>query len=207
MQGTVIDVSHHNGHGAAFDRIAEAGIHGVIHKATQGCVVVDPLYEKHRSVIASHNLLFGAYHFGDGSDGAAQARHFLSAACPKPGELVCLDFESNPAGASMTLDQARLFVTEVFGAIRKWPLLYSGDDLKRMLGGRADPVLRQCPLWLAQYGPTAVVPPGWSTWSLWQYTDGMTGLTEPVDGIGFCDRSRFNGDPAALAAFWKTVSP
>ena len=57
--------------------------------------------------------------------------------------------------------------------------------------------------WLAQYGPTAVVPPNWATWTLWQYTDGAVG-PEPhqVPGIGRCDRDRFNGTESELKSFW-----
>jgi GH25 family lysozyme M1 (1,4-beta-N-acetylmuramidase) len=60
-----------------------------------------------------------------------------------------------------------------------------------------------CWLWLAQYGPTAVVPPNWSTWTLWQYTDGNVG-PEPrsVPGVGGCDRDQFNGDENALRDLW-----
>ena len=68
--------------------------------------------------------------------------------------------------------------------------------LKTMLGGHPDSVLAQCPLWLAQYGPSAVLPPGWSAWSLWQYTDGAQPGSQPVNGIGHCDRDRFNGGAA-----------
>lgn len=155
--------------------------------------------------------MFGAYHFGDGSDGGLQARHFLSVTQSRPNELIALDLEGNPAGPSMTLEEARAFVTVIFETIGKWPVLYSGHYLKDALGGRPDTVLAQCPLWLAQYGPSAVLPPGWSKWSLWQYTDGAQPRLEPpgsqpVAGIGHCDRDRFNGDGADLPAFWASVS-
>jgi hypothetical protein len=58
-------------------------------------------------------LLFGAYHFGTGSDGASQAEHFLDVVQPNADTVVVLDFESNPAGPSMTLEEARAFVTHI----------------------------------------------------------------------------------------------
>ena len=47
------------------------------------------------------------------------------------------------------------------------------------------------------------VPPAWTTWTMWQYTDGAIG-PEPhsVEGIGHCDRNKFNGDLDALRNLW-----
>ena len=207
MIDAVIDVSHNNGSNLDFAAAAASGVLGVIHKATQGTADVDPMYATNRAAIKAANLFFGAYHFGDGSDGGAQANAFLAAAAPATGELVALDFESNPSGPSMTLEEARAFVTVIFNTIGRWPVLYSGHDLKDMLNGTADGVLSNCPLWLAQYGPAAILPPGWSDWSLWQYSDGAVGNPPPVPGIGHCDRDRFNGDAIDLATFWASVSP
>jgi lysozyme len=209
MIDAVIDVSHHNGLKLDFAAAKASGTMAVIQKATQGLGNADPTYAANRAAIGAAGLLFGAYHFGDGSDGGAQAAHFLDVAQPRPGDLLALDFESNPAGPTMTLEEARAFVTVIRGKIGKWPVLYSGHDLKTALGTQPDPVLANCPLWLAQYGPAAVLPAGWTAWTLWQYTDGASGspTPEPVPGIGHCDRDRFNGDAIDLATFWLTVSP
>jgi lysozyme len=203
----VIDLSHHNGSGLDFTAACTAGVIGIIHKATQGLSSVDPMYATNKPAIKAANLLFGSYHFGDGSDGSEQAKAFLATAAPTAGELVALDLENNPSGSSMTLEEARAFVTEIFNTIGKWPVLYSGHDLKGMLNGAADPVLANCPLWLAQYGSAAVLPPGWANYSLWQYTDGALGNPPPVPGIGHCDRDKFNGDATNLPNFWESVSP
>jgi lysozyme len=206
MIDAVIDVSHHNGLKLDFAAAKAAGILAVIQKATQGLGNTDPTYQANRAAITAAGLRFGAYHFGDGSDGAQQAKHFLDVTNPQTGELLALDFEANTAGPSMTLEEARVFVTVVHEAIGKWPVLYSGHDLKEALGSHPDSVLSHCPLWLAQYGPTAVLPAGWTRWSLWQYTDGAVGSPMPVPGIGHCDRERYSGDPDALATFWANVS-
>lgn len=56
---------------------------------------------------------------------------------------------------------------------------------------------------ISQYGPTAIVPPDWPTWTLRQYTDGAAGLAPySVQGVGRCDRNKFNGDSASLQDFW-----
>jgi len=91
----------------------------------------------------------------------------------------------------------------IAGRAWRWPGLYSGHYIKALLGSTTDPVLCNCWLWLAQYGPTAVVPPCWPTWTLWQYTDGAIGpQPHTVSGIGRCDRDRFMGDEAGLRNLW-----
>jgi lysozyme len=199
----VVDLSHHNADpdfAVARDR---GGIVGIVHKATQGLTYADPTYAERRAAAVVEKLLWGAYHFGTGSDGVQQAEHFLSVVQPDDATLLVLDFEANPQGPSMTLEEARAFATHVMEATGRWPGLYSGHYIKELLGTRADPVLANCWLWLAQYGPTAVVPPNWASWTMWQYTDGGLG-PEPhvVEGIGRCDRDKFNGSTGALRRLW-----
>jgi lysozyme len=192
----IIDLSHFNT-SPNFTLAKKAGIRGVIHKTTQGAAFVDPMYRVHRHAALAAGLLWGAYHFGDGTDGAAQADFFLDATGPpRPGILV-LDFEANPEGPSMTLDQARAFVARVQAVTGRWPGLYGGAYLKQLLGDASDPVLGKCWMWLAQYGESAVPPPNWTSWTLWQYTGSAT-----VAGIGKCDRSRFNASAADLETFF-----
>ncbi len=176
---------------------------GVIQKATQGQGFVDPTYEVNRRKAADAGLLWGAYHFGVGGDGVEQAEHFLKVVGNDPKTLLVLDFESNPTGPSMDLEEAKAFVTHVNERTGRFPGFYSGHDIKRLLGGNHDPILSQCWLWLAQYGPTPVVPQNWETWTMWQYTDGAYG-SEPhqVSGVGRCDRDKFNGGEAQLRRLW-----
>jgi lysozyme len=198
----VADISHHNGR-IDFDLARRDGIVGVIQKATQGLGYMDPTYIDNRTRAKAAGLLWGAYHFGTGSDGVEQAIHFLEAADPVAEDLVVLDFEANAQGPSMTLAEAHAFVTHVQASLGRWPGLYSGHYVKGLLGSQADPILAKCWFWLSQYGPTPVVPPTWPTWTLWQYTDGGLG-PEPhaVNGLGRCDRDMFNGDIAGLQRLW-----
>jgi lysozyme len=202
---SVIDLSHHNGARLRFDKAKDDGIVGVIQKATQGESYVDPTFRKNRSAALDAELLFGAYHFGTGSDGVSQAEHFLETVEPDHKTVVVLDFEDDPAGGSMTLEEARAFVVHIHAKLGRWPGFYSGHTIKRALGASVDPVLKNCWFWLAQYGPTAVVPPCWPTWTLWQYTDGGLGPTpHSVNGIGLCDRELYSGTNAQLATWWGT---
>jgi GH25 family lysozyme M1 (1,4-beta-N-acetylmuramidase) len=199
----VVDISHHNGN-VNLGQAKAAGIVGVLQKASQGQTAVDPTYKTNRTKAKKAGLLWGAYHFGTGSDGVQQAVNFLQVVGDDPDALLVLDFENNPTGPSMTLEEARAFVTHVKEVTGKFPGLYSGHFVKDLLGTATDPILASCWFWLAQYGPTAVVPPNWPTWTLWQYTDGALGNGPfTVPGLGRCDRDKFNGSAEELTAFWK----
>src|SRR6185295_18811405 len=134
-----------------FQQAKAAGIVGVIHKATQGLTFKDSKYLANREKALDAGLLWGAYHFGDGSDGTAQADFFLSVVSPGPDTLLVLDFEPNTQGATMSLDGARAFVGEVNAKVGRFPGLYSGSLIKQQLGSNKDPILAQCFFWLAQY--------------------------------------------------------
>src|ERR1017187_3510474 len=136
----IIDLSHHNGH-VDLQKAKAAGIAGVIQKAAQGTSFTDPTFAVNRQKAADAGLLFGAYHFGVGADGVEQADFFLKVVQPGPGDLLVLDFEANAQGPSMTLGEARAFVTHVQAVTGQWPGLYSGNYLKELLGTGNDPVL------------------------------------------------------------------
>lgn len=199
----VVDISHHNGM-IDFGALRQEGIVGVLQKATQGQSGRDPTYSANRNGATAAGLLWGAYHFATGSDGIKQAENFLDAVGSTDGVALVLDFEPNPTGPSMSLEEARAFVTHIHQKTGRYPGFYSGHYIKQLLGTGSDPVLAKCWFWLAQYGPTPVVPPNWPTWTLWQYTDGALG-PEPheVAGKRF-DRDIFNGSEADLRAFWGT---
>jgi lysozyme len=161
----VVDLSHHNGN-VDLIKAQAAGIVGVIHKATQGTSMVDNMYQENREKAEAAGLLWGAYHFGTAGDGAAQADFFLSKANADDQTLLVLDFEPN-GKSTMTLEQAKAFVSRISEVRGTFPGLYSGNLIKEQLGGKpADPVLSQCFLWIAQYGPAPTkIPATWPTWS------------------------------------------
>jgi lysozyme len=198
----IIDLSHHNGNVDLVKAKAD-GIVAIIQKSTQGTGFTDPTFATNRQKASDAGLLFGTYHFGTGADGVDQADFFLSVVQPGPGDLLVLDFEANAQGPSMTMEEARAFVTHVQASNLQWPGLYSGHYLKELLGASTDSVLTNCWLWISQYGPTAVIPPAWKAWTMWQYTDGAIGpQPHTVAGVGACDRDTFNGTPDALNTFW-----
>lgn len=201
----VMDISHHQA-AVDFARVRAAGIVGVIHKATEGTSFVDQKYAERRQQAEDAGLLWGAYHFGVGASGRDQADRFLETVDPGDSTLVVLDFEANRVGPTMTIDQAREFVTHLNGHIGRFPGLYSGSLIKEQLGDAPrDPLLSQCFLWIAQYsGQKPIdIPATFPRWTLWQYTDGVHGSTpRTVDGVGLCDRDKFNGSLANLRRLW-----
>ena len=205
-QNVVIDLSHHN-ETVDFGRIQADGIVGVIHKATQGTTFADKKYHERRDAALDAGLLWGAYHFGVGADGSDQADFFLGTVQPDKSTLLVLDYEANLTGPTMTLDQAREFAEHTEAVAGRYPGLYSGHLIKEQLAGLPAPdrVLSNCFLWIAQYnGPKPLnIPATFGTWTLWQYTDGVAG-DEPhrVDGVGQCDRNKFNGSITQLRKLW-----
>jgi len=205
----VIDISHHNGH-IDFDAVADTGILGVIQKATEGRDFSDKTLADNRKRALAAGLLFGTYHFGTASDPLAQAEHYLSVVKPRKGEIIALDFEKNehdPAN-SMSFSQARSFVSHMLDTLPDRQLgFYSGDRIKEALGSKHDPLLAKCWFWLAQYGEHPTVPPNWTKFTLWQYTNGILGPPpHSVAGVsGNCDRDRFNGTAEELRSFWKSA--
>ena len=203
----VVDISHHNGN-VDLAKAQAAGIVGVIHKATQGTSMVDNMYDQNRQKADAASLLWGAYHFGTQADGVAQADFFLSKVNADGKTLLVLDYEPN-GNSTMTLGQAKAFVARINEVTGRFPGLYSGSLIKQQLGGKpADPVLSQCFLWIAQYGPApSNIPATWPAWTMWQYTDGNVGpQPHSVAGIGNCDRDQFNGTIEQLQQLWGVAS-
>jgi len=199
----IVDISHHNGN-VDLNKAQQAGIAGVIHKGTQGTGMFDRSYTGNRQKAEAAGLMWGAYHFGTKGDGAEQADFFLSKINADEQTLLVLDYEPNGL-RTMTLDQARAFVTRVNAVTGRFPGLYSGNLIKEQLRSQpVDPVLSKCFLWIAQYGPQPKnIPPTWSSWTMWQYTDGVAGpAPHTVAGIGKCDRDQFNGTLEQLQKLW-----
>lgn len=188
---------HHADDIRDFHRMHNSGILGYIHKASEGLTFTDPAYAARRArALTVNGLLVGSYHFARKGDGAVQAHYYLSKATPGPNELLCLDWED----AAVPQACAEHFVSHVFEATGKWPVLYSGQSFlgDHFNNSPASP-LANCALWVARYGPDEpVVPMPWSSWDMWQYSESAT-----VPGVSNkCDCSHWNGAEADLRGWW-----
>lgn len=198
----VIDLSHYNGN-AEFTKVQAFGTVGVIHKATQGTDYVDPDYVLRKPAAQQAGLLWGAYHFGTGDDVNSQVANFLKATQPDGSFLLALDFERN-GNHSMSLDQAKQFLASVASQTGHKPVLYTGSYFNHCTRNQTDSSMAQYRVWWAEYGDEPKeLNPTWSTYWLWQYSDGSIGPDDKaVEGAAPCDCSTHAGDESQLRATW-----
>jgi len=198
----VLDLSHHN-IVSDFGLMA-ANVFGIIHKASEGSSYKDPKYDGRRDGCKEHGLLWGAYHFATASPVDAQVENFLAAAQPDQSTLLCLDWE--PYGSNtMSTANARAWIEKVEQRLNRpgQVVIYSGNLAKEQLDS-GDTFFGERRLWLAQYGSTPKVEPPWSSYWLWQYSDGQAGpspkgcpgVEDPVD------TNSYPGTPEQLRAEW-----
>ncbi len=193
LLNVVVDLSHHNTV-SSFEAVN-----------TEGSTFVDGDYEERRALALAAGMRWGAYHFGVRGHVQDQVDHFLNTVNPGQTDLLVLDFEPNPTEGTMRFAEAEEFVTRVQAQTGRFPGLYSGQAfLREQFGNRTGTVLQQCFLWIARYNTLLPqVPPAFSTFTLWQYTDGSAGpQPHRVPGIGRCDRDKFNGDETGLRQLW-----
>src|SRR5258708_4393848 len=101
IKAMVVDLSHWDP-AQNYEEVADAGIVGVIYKATQGQSMTDATYVDQQKAAKAAGLRWGSYHFADGSNVDGQVANFMGFACPDPDELFALDWEDNPDGTKMT---------------------------------------------------------------------------------------------------------
>ncbi len=221
---SVVNLSHYDEMRVDFERMKSEGIGAVIHEATYPRFERDALYGSRQGAAARAGLLWGAYHFGDGTDPIRQADHFLTVVAShwhgpdlsRNGVLLVLDFEKNDhyPGGTMRADQAVKFVERIRLRTGKYPGLYGSENRLRAVLNRPNvsPAQRQtlanCWLWIANYHfePRNTAP--WDYWQLWQYTgDGKCDLPRAqfpkgVANIRKAERNIFRGTLSGLDAFW-----
>lgn len=148
---------------------------------------------------------FGAYHFYRelGEQGALmQAELFHKTAGHLQLPPVC-DFEiilATPHNVKIFLDR-----TEELDGRR--PLIYTNKNFWSQLGTGYPTWTNTYQLFVASYPwlmtplskPT--MPPGWSKWLIWQYTERGSGSKYGVKGAQAIDLDRFNGDEQDFAAW------
>lgn len=193
----IMDINHNDDIDLAAAQ--SAGIVAVIHKATEGATFQDPLYATRRAQAKQLGLLWGVYHFGTAADVTQQMQNFTHTAQLEPGDFVALDYEEL-AGDQMTQQQAEQFVTlfqQQFGYL---PLIYGSNLLTPV---SATSPLAACGLWIAAYTNVTqpTLPPSFSSYVLWQYTDGTS--PTPLQTAGSTvDRDRYDGTQEQLTAAW-----
>lgn len=203
LKPAFIDLSHHNTIPQSLLPAKQTGILGVIHKCTEGTGYIDSKVESRRYLAHDAGMLWGLYHFVRPGSMIEQVDFFLSTAEEISDEntLLALDWEDT----GVSIEAAIAFMTRLEGISRRSPVLYSGHVLKEALGGKPEPRLSRYRLWLAQYASNPTLPPGWSSYWGWQYTDqgSVMGVTPPTD------LNAFDGTIEELASSWsgRTTTP
>lgn len=168
----VIDLSHHN-MVQSFTAVKDAGIVGVIHKATEGLAYVDHNYAGRKTEFIKAGLLWGAYHFLHPGSIAAQVDFFLRAAGNDSATLYALDWEASTSGTATALEAIQ-FLTLLEQKTGRKGVVYSGNVAKEQIHGN-NVYLGTHRLWLAQYSAAPKAQESWKNWWLWQYSDGQAG--------------------------------
>lgn len=186
---------------------SESGLVGMIHKASEG-LFADSAYPARRSTARNLGLLWGAYHFGRTGNPSAQADFFLKTVGNDPAAILCLDLERDLSGQMMRLIEAELFVQRIKDATGEWPVVYTAQWVMDIINPSHKPtLLSSCPLWVASYTETPVLPFGWSTWTLHQFTNGQDGpQPHMIPGLGHNDYDRFNGTYEEMKQWWTARS-
>lgn len=197
----IVDLSHHNVIPESLQPAKDAGIVGIIHKATEGVSYKDEACAARLYLAREAGLKFGTYHFmtpGDPGDQVAFYYDIVQSLETRPGEswdwLWALDFEVD----GISLDDVVSFLEQLAGVIHQSPVLYSGHSIKDVLKGVPDPRLAYYRLWLAQYASSPELPPGWGRYWLWQYSDkgSVPGIKPPTDV------NSYDGPVSELLAGW-----
>ena len=199
MIDAVFDISHHQ-HKPDFNRAKlDGNQYGVIHKATQGTSYQDPTFKPRIPFIRDSGLRLGAYHFLTSTQPIQQADFFLDVA--GNARLLVVDWESsNGKLPSVAILSEFVRFVQAQGLTLG---LYAGQADLIQHFEEFDDAIQKCWLWVARYGKMPDIPLGkWHTWTMWQWTDGMHNHPQPIKGIGYCDRDKFNGTLDNLKALW-----
>jgi GH25 family lysozyme M1 (1,4-beta-N-acetylmuramidase) len=158
-------------------------------KATESTDYVNPYFSDQYDGSYGAGLIRGSYHFAhpNASSGAAQADYFVAhgGGWSADGKTLpgALDIEWQPGGADCWgLSQADMgawindFVNEYHAAVGVWPTVYSNTNWwNECVGGNANGLSANDPLWLANYTGSVGAMPGTYTYAtFWQYADSGT---------------------------------
>ncbi len=195
----IIDI-YHGDAPVDFHAMADAGVVGVILKATQGTGFVDSKFHEFRTraLTVFDEGCVHSYHFLDNSDARQQIDHYLSVTDGMPGRW--LDYEPNKNGTTCTLARAVEACHILESKQGSFPGMYGSD--KDLLGVAIDEGhFTVCPLWIARFrdsGPE-------HSCHLWQFQAGELGDVE-VGGKRY-DLNMFQkGDKEACKAWLKSFA-
>jgi len=126
---------------------AENPLHGVIVKATQGTMYINPEYSAWVKWLADHDKPFGVYHYCDGADAEKEAEHFYASVKPYIGKMIPVaDYEGEalPKGTAWL----KRFLDRFYALSGVRAMIYCSISVVQTQNFSA---LTNHPLWIAQY--------------------------------------------------------
>ncbi len=169
-------------------------------RISDGTGYIDPDFNGNWSNMKSAGVLRGAYQFfRPNEDATAQANLMIQ----KVGKLgigdlpAMIDVEATGGQPGWVIAQkVRQWLQIVEAGTGRRPIIYTGSYFWQDNVG--DTSFGKYPIWIAAYGPSCPsLPPGWSNWLMWQYSDGN----------GALDHDVFNGSIAQLKALAGATVP
>ncbi|WP_297451498.1 glycoside hydrolase family 25 protein [uncultured Alistipes sp.] len=159
----------------------------VLIKATEGTMIVDPTYDRHRKELEKAGVPWGAYHFfGHRTPGKQQARNFIRTAKLDKGNIIpVLDIEKLRfmTDPKKSVREAKAFCDEIERYYGTPPIIYCSTNFYETYL-KKDFEEDDYILWIADYRKC---PP--LRWQIWQHTD-----SHSIRGIrGNVDRNVFRG--------------
>jgi GH25 family lysozyme M1 (1,4-beta-N-acetylmuramidase) len=198
---------HPGGAAINWNRVARAGYKFAAVKGTEGDYYVNQWAASDLKSAKAAGLDAAPYHFAipNASGGAAQAQFAVEYSGYTPGARtlpLMLDIEYDPyvstdgTNECYGLTAARMrawlaaFVAETRTLTGQYPVIYTTADWWDTCTGRSA-AFGADPMWIAAYGFTSPpMPPGWKTWTLWQYTS--SGTVPGVSAAGGTDLDTFS---------------
>jgi GH25 family lysozyme M1 (1,4-beta-N-acetylmuramidase) len=160
-------------------------------RISDGTGTIDDTFPENWANMKSAGVLRGAYQFFEPSENEVAQANLMVEKVGKlqPGDLpamIDVEVTDGQGGGTIGAKVAHWLQIVEAGTGRK-PIIYSGSYFWKDDVG--DTGLGSYPIWIAAYGPACPsLPPGWSRWLMWQYSDGG----------GSLDHDVFNGTVAQL---------
>ncbi|MEO3813415.1 GH25 family lysozyme [Sphaerisporangium sp. B11E5] len=211
-----MDVTHYQHPDNAnvnWSQVAGAGIRFATLKATESTTYTDPWFTRDIAAARAAGVPVAPYHFyvaRSANTGAAQADHFISVVRAtgytgkRPGDLPPVfdfewDWKTGACPAYGSVADAKAFLDRVQAAFGVRPIIYTSRGFMTSCMGSST-ALSSYPLQIADYvsgHTTPALPPGWTTWTMWQYANKGSVAGIPTTNVTL---NVFNGTQRQLDA-------
>jgi lysozyme len=185
------------------------GISFAFFKASEGTGYTDVCLRRNVQTAKAHRLPYGVYDFLRPSyqhSAAQEAAHFVAAVRAAGANTSLPPVADVEANAGLSGAALHNYVCSWHGYVeralhRKTDITYTGNWFwgPQVAGGSCGTLL-----WVSAYANYAVIPHGWRTKTIWQYSDGVFG---PYPHINGWDSDVFQGTRAQLAALANRKPP